>query len=341
MDSDVPVWTTPLLPGTGPFSTATQYTFVQAEANSFPEDEKMIEIKRDKEIIRVESMDAVRARPGFNPNLDPAKHALDSIIGRYVESDMVICGLSNCRTPHVRGYIVSTKDGQETNIGKDCGKKYFGVDFETQSRRFDRDIAEKEYRDQMWSFNFQLDALKERIREMRDGDGGADWIQTRTRYLLIPGKGCPEVIQALRDMIRVRRRTLQITRPASEEEAIQLEVAQGRKVPRPAYITEDLTEVDGIEALYPENDLHELLIMKVAQRIAELEILDIDTLAHKDLRMWVQWIHAVEQTMDNAQKAIAYGRSLLTRANLSPFEHIIQDKRSITPFRKFLESLAP
>jgi phage-related tail protein len=37
-------------------------------------------------------------------------------------------------------YVVATTHGIETNIGKDRGKMYFGVNFETMSKQFDRDI---------------------------------------------------------------------------------------------------------------------------------------------------------------------------------------------------------
>jgi hypothetical protein len=40
-------------------------------------------------------------------------------------------------------YVVATTHGIETNIGKDRGKTYFGVNFETMSKQFDRDIREK------------------------------------------------------------------------------------------------------------------------------------------------------------------------------------------------------
>jgi hypothetical protein len=300
----------------------------------------MIEIKQDKELIRVESMDDVRSRPGFNPNLDPTKHTLDSIIGRYVEPEKVVCGLSNCHTPHSRGYIVSTKDGQETNIGKDCGKTYFGVDFETLSKKFDRDITEKENRDRLWSFSFQLDALKERIHKLRSENHGADWVHDKTRYLVMPNRGCPDVVRAIGDMIRTRQNTLRADRQASEEEIARIEVAQSRKLPRPHYISEDIADIGGIEALYQENDLRELLINKLGQRIKDFEKENIDNLGYLALQTWVKWVQTVEQTMDRAADSVGYGQRLLEAANLAPFENIIRNKQDIVTFRKFLKSLA-
>lgn len=78
----------------------------------------MITLNTDKGLIRIEAWEDVESRPGFVKNLDPTKHELASIIGRYILKEPIRCGLSNCHTPHAKGYIVTTKEGHETNIGK-------------------------------------------------------------------------------------------------------------------------------------------------------------------------------------------------------------------------------
>ncbi|WOD14376.1 hypothetical protein [Paraburkholderia kirstenboschensis] len=147
----------------------------------------MITLNGDKELIRVENWEAIEARPDFDGQLDPAAHELAAIIGSYLFSDYIACGLSNCRTPHGRGYLVVTKDARVTNIGKDCGARYFGVDFEDMSRQFDRDIAANENRERLWSFAFQLDTVAADVVRIRKGEGsepGADWLYKRSRALL-------------------------------------------------------------------------------------------------------------------------------------------------------------
>jgi hypothetical protein len=133
----------------------------------------MITLNSDRGLVRVEDWEDICTRPGFTGNLNPAKHQLASIIGRYVFGFVIRCGLSNCHTPHTRGYIVTTKDGLETNIGKDCGKVYFGVDFEEQARQFDRDMTDQENRELLWNFTFKIDEFDERVRALRAGARGA------------------------------------------------------------------------------------------------------------------------------------------------------------------------
>jgi hypothetical protein len=97
----------------------------------------VITINGEKELVRVESWADIEARPGYDGKLNPAAHELDATIGSYIFADKIPCGLSNCRTLRDR-YLVPTKDGRPTNIGKDCGRIYFGADSETMSRQFDR-----------------------------------------------------------------------------------------------------------------------------------------------------------------------------------------------------------
>lgn len=47
------------------------------------------------------------------------------------------CGISVCGKPHWHGYLITTSDGLETNIGKDCGTKHFSADFHSEMKRHD------------------------------------------------------------------------------------------------------------------------------------------------------------------------------------------------------------
>ncbi|EJN31901.1 hypothetical protein PMI35_01182 [Pseudomonas sp. GM78] len=47
------------------------------------------------------------------------------------------CGISDCGTKHLHGYVITTSDGLETNIGKDCGTLHFKADFATEMKRHD------------------------------------------------------------------------------------------------------------------------------------------------------------------------------------------------------------
>ena len=126
--------------------------------------------------------------------MNPDEELLDDVLGRYIEKSEIRCGLSNCHTPHLKGYIVKTKSGHITNIGKDCGTTYFGIDFKTFSKRLERDIKESNNRNLLWSFSFQIDELEDQIHKLRTSNYGADWVHKNIQPLITRGKGCPDKI---------------------------------------------------------------------------------------------------------------------------------------------------
>jgi hypothetical protein len=278
----------------------------------------MIVLNSERELVRVETWTDITDRVSFSGNLDPSKHTLDSIIGRYAFGDKVPCGLSNCHTPHNKGYIVVTKDGHETNIGKDCGRTYFGVDFETLSNKFDRDITEKENREKLWAFYFRSEDVAAQVSAIRQGERGADWVHKQLLALQESRNVTSKVARRLVSMVKARDPRLTREREATEEEVAQLEQAQGRRLPRPQYVSERVGDLDGLDALYPENNLKALLIEDVSERLKQLNAIGIDGLGYEQLRGWSRWIGGLDAVFDRALQAIRSGQALLTKENLTP-----------------------
>lgn len=300
----------------------------------------MITLNSERGLVQIESWTEIETRPGFIRNLNPADHKLKAIIGRYVFSEKIRCGLSNCHHPHAKGYIVVTEDGHETNIGKDCGKTYFGVDFEVLSNQFDRDLAASQNRETLATFSFHLDEFQERVRALRKGERGADWVYKSIRPLLSAGRGCPDdVIRRLAAMIKARSPDVAVERRASEEEIAQIEVREGRTIRRPHFVSVSIGQVAGLETLYPENDLRELLILDLGTRIGEFRDLEIDSLTHSELKRWAKWVAGVEATLERAAIIVSSGRTLLTAENLDPLLQTLATSAEMTQFRAFLRSL--
>ncbi len=300
----------------------------------------MIVLNINKELIRVENWADIEARPGFTNNLNPQNLELASIIGRYAFSNRIRCGLSNCHTPHAKGYVVATKDWHETNIGKDCGKNYFGVDFETLTRQFDQDITDKENRERLWSFSFRSEEIKASVQDLRSQPQGADWVFHSTRPLLEAGKAVPtEVVRKLAAMVKNRENVITVEREATEAEVDQLEAARGRKLPRPHYVEEPVGQLEGIECLYPDNDVRQLLVFDIEQELRSFEEQKIDELSSRALTHWNKWASSVELNIEKARSAVEAGRKLLRSENLRQLLEIIKDRKQSERMSKFIKAL--
>ncbi len=300
----------------------------------------MITINTEKGLIKVESWEDVEALPGFIKDLNPLNQKLDSIIGRYVFKEEINCGLSNCHKPHAKGFIVKTLDGATTNIGKDCGKTYFGVDFETLSKKFDRDIIEFENRDKLWSFSFRVDEIQEIISNLRFNKYGAKWVYKKTRYLVTMGAGCPnEVVRQILSMVKNDSSSLFKPREATDSEIEALSNTQNKQITKPHFIEEKIADILGLEALYSENDLKNILVICLEENIKTFVSKDIDKLSFEDLKHWSKWIDTVEINLKKASDSIQAGRVLLTQSNLQPFLALLTKNEDKLTFRHYLKEL--
>ncbi len=300
----------------------------------------MIVLNIERELVRVETWDDIVSRPGFTANLDPQSHALHAIIGRYNFADKIRCGLSNCHTPHAKGYIVVTKGGLETNIGKDCGRNYFGVDFESMSRRFDQDMADKEGRERLWSFHFRTEEIKQKVQTLRSTERGADWVHRRVKGLVEAGHDVPApIVRYIAGKVKARDPVVTLEREATATEIDRMEAESGRRLPRPQYIAEPIATIDGFDALYPENDLRAMLVLDVEEHIRLFEVVSIDNLDSAGIRQWSRWVSTVDATLEKADAVVQAGRRLLTSQNLQHFENRLTEKDDRRHFSRFLKSL--
>lgn len=301
----------------------------------------MITLSGERGLVEVQSWDEVLQLPGFRGDLDPKEHALDSIIGRYMFKDPIRCGLSNCHTPHTKGYIVATKAGLATNIGKDCGKSIFGVDFEAASRKFDRDVREKENRDRLTSFSFSIEEVEGTINSIRKQEKGGDWVYKNLQPLAHANRGVPdEVVRKLREMAKSGNFKLTLEREASEDEIAQEQARTGRAIRRPHIVSETVAEIAGVEALRSQYDIRALLVDDLGANLRRFQECGIDTMTPVQLRDWCKWLDGIERTLELAEAAVRYGRQLLSAGNLKPLESLIQKREDKSAFCKFLRSLA-
>jgi hypothetical protein len=276
--------------------------------------------------------------PGYIKGLDPAKHKLKAIIGSYHLKD-IHCGLSECNSPHDKGYIAQTQSGAVTNLGHICGQRYFGIDFTTFANQHNREVTAKSHRDLLSTFSLQLYDLENKIKTLRGSKHGADWIYLTSQNLINRGKECPdEVIRAITAMIKSRSNILKKSRPATEEEIKTAELSQ-KRISKPYYVEDNIAVISGFDALFEENELKKLVIIELEEKIKPFKNLKIDNLTHQELAAWAKWVTAVENTKDKIKASIDAGVNLLRSSNLIAFKEIISNKQDKEMFDKFLKKL--
>lgn len=303
----------------------------------------MINLSTDDGLFqRVERWQDVLEMPGFVADVNADAAQLKQIIGNYEFDDPVACGLAGCRQPHGKGYIVQLVDGRKTNLGKDCGKKYFGTVFQFAKRRFDSARRDQENRLTLGALQNQLPRLRQRVADLRQGKLGADWAHRTLQPLHQRGYGLPdEVVTEIGKMVRARDGRVMRDRLATKEEIDQLETAAGgdRRLPRPYYIQEPAGVLEGLPALYAENSLRDLLITGISMDLDQLEGQDVSNLRSKDLAALAKRTSDLDVRFAKAEQALAEARKLLRQSNLRLLEVRLVDTKVRSKFGEFLKPL--
>lgn len=108
-----------------------------------------------REIIRFEHPHEWQAREGFQPSLTLAEADVSHFVGGYnLPKDLYQhCGLAHggkpCNQEHGHGFVVAAKDGQETQVGRDCGLRHLGAKFEELERLFTATVRTAELQKRM------------------------------------------------------------------------------------------------------------------------------------------------------------------------------------------------
>ncbi len=304
----------------------------------------MITVNTDQGLIRVQTWEEIETWPGYAPILDAKASPLKSILGDYSFPDRHPCGLSHCRTGHGKGYLVQTEHGAITNIGHRCGAKNFSVNFRELARTFHRELRAKEQREALASVQLQLPALLKRIDVIKEQEAGGNWIKHTLSTLRDRTRGLPESVQIqLNGMVRRQNGAISVAREATAAEIAQRR-AQGLKVgPGPTYVDENQGHLEGLAALYPRNDLWDLLVRRSGNVLRALAVIDVATLPDKHRREMAKAIQDIEPALKEADEAVAHGRRLLTQGNilqLIAFARSKDEERQVHAFAKTLPPLA-
>lgn len=300
----------------------------------------MIILNTERGFIEVESWEDIKTQAGYEENIDPAKHELESVIGFYTFKEKDKCGLTTCHQPHMNGFIVKTKKGKLTNIGKDCGKTHFGVEFETLTKQLDRAYKESENRKKLDSFSSQLEGLEKNIDELRRQVKGADWVYKNTNELIKLGGDCNEIIvRKIIEMAKARVNTLTLSTEATEEEIQILETSQLRKIQRPHIITKNIAEITGLSVFYPENNLKDILVFDLQKQLGLFKTKPVDLMTYSELQTWVKFVDSIESKLETVKHTIKAGTNLLNLENLKPFSALIIKSEDKKKFLSFITSL--
>lgn len=272
----------------------------------------------NREIPVIERWEDMYRRPKFSNDIDGSKDSLQSVLAPYLLSPLQPCGLSNCRTPNGRGYLIRATDGRETNIGVNCGKKHF-PEQRAEFLRIDRIVRERDIRARAAAARLDAERVLDRVDEMRKQPMGADWvcrcIAGLKRTVI---KVDPQAWVALVRRANTGRAEVTVAkRSGKRTNEIRVDrKGQTRTVRQENYVDVSVGAFTGLGVLSSGSDLRELLIKRVDRVARALLDCDPDRDGYKPLSKLLQEYGDFDSTFERAQWAIDAGREFFTSANL-------------------------
>ncbi|NMZ98069.1 hypothetical protein [Pseudomonas lundensis] len=278
--------------------------------------------------ISVNTVEELRERPLYRESLsfsDGVRQLLD-ILGEYSfpEAKMIPCGIQGCRTPHMRGFLVVTTDGLETNIGNVCGKKHLGVNFQEKRTAFRQKQVEIRNVSQIFEVKQLLKKLKPTLERLEVRSGRI------AKLKILVNKAHPQLVRLVSGRAKLSQASLfktvlmeesearrQYTHEVEPDSKGRLESFENWFIRRRPVKSIAAGSLIGLS--FWKHDLHKLLRQDILNTVNELEgladaaILELTPLI---LRRYAKWGQTLEQRINEVYLIVQEGEDFFSCDNI-------------------------
>ncbi|HDY89364.1 MAG TPA: hypothetical protein ENH82_14770 [bacterium] len=273
----------------------------------------MIIVSEDgKSFVEISCWEDIITRPKYESKVDKEQVKLKAIIGKYYLSPKHPCGISSCGTAHNKGFLVVCQGGIETNIGDDCGRNIFGVDFKTLENQFNQDMNIQRYREKIKTYQSRIESYIENIENLKNGDIGGIATYEKIKWFMTKGFET-KTLHALERKAKLKdNRIFELQKMDNRD--IELARESGN------YETHNKVEIGllmGITAAIDYKKLKTLLQVHLSEEVDKFKSIDADTLSYKDLQFWHNWANRLDKRIAQAKEIIGECKSFLNDKNIS------------------------
>nr|WP_146219642.1 hypothetical protein [Pseudomonas sp. RW407] len=279
--------------------------------------------------LEIKTADDLESRPNYREVLDFGESAgreLLDILGAYIFPDTksVKCGIRNCRTPHRRGYLISTTDGLETNIGNVCGKKHLGAVFTEKTSLYRKKQSHQRNIEQIRAIKMRISSLQSELDSLKSA------AECVSRLKILLNRCHPNLVRVLTGRSKLNNPVLGTRIPMTREEAerqyvhMAKENADGKVQTLEAWLAKGWpkkTVVAGQLAglRFWMSDLHQALRQELLTPTEELQKMsdsDIEQLSPRKLTEYARWSQKLDTSLAKARVIVMDGESFFELQNI-------------------------
>lgn len=272
----------------------------------------MIVLNEDgKSFVEITCWEDITSRPGYEEKVDKDEVKLKTIIGKYRLTPKQPCGISSCGTAHNRGYLVVCEGGVETNIGHDCGKNIFGVDFKTLENKFNQDTNAQRYREKIKDCQIRLDDYTRKIESIKTGEHRGQWCYEKMHWQMTRGFQ-NHTLDALQLKAKLKENRIFKLR---EMDAREIELAR-ETGSKETYEKVQIGIILGISAVTEYKKLRTLLNINLGDEFNQFSSVDADVLNFTELQRWNNWVNRLDKRIQKVESIITDCLRFLSESNI-------------------------
>ncbi|MBI6882344.1 hypothetical protein [Pseudomonas putida] len=287
----------------------------------------------DLDAVIIDSYDQLTSRPGFCPSLSfhpQGERRFGTVIAPYRFTESIACGIESCHTAHLRGYLITTSDGQETGIGGHCGRKHFGLSFTRERKRVDEAIQRKRRIDTVMRAVEQIPAYLATVAELKADY--QDLTEIKRRFIDLAGWS---TFNELKEMAERGITKIVAYEAMSEAEAEAYFATSNRRPGESREWPEKevvLANIDGLDFIRSKfTDMLVTNLIKPLESFAERKPSDVEKLTPRALYNEAKWIGRVPGEIEKARGVVKAGRAFFQVENLLKLVHMDVDIQGLSP----------
>lgn len=294
----------------------------------------------ERQLVRFAGIEEIEVRPAFCREVPADRVTPTEAVGVYhfPRTAKQPCGLSNCRTPHSKGFLVAMDTGEEALIGGYCGAKKMGLAFQEVINRAQRLDRIHRYRETLRRALAESRAFYARLEAILDAPYGARWLSKRMSECsrVLPS----EALHLVQRMARHRMPDVSAQRPMTASEvAVAREtgaIPKGEK--GPFFRSEKIGIVAGLDIW--RTDLRALLIDDMQQGMQKLQQANISTITSEaTLRAHARWVESLPSKFAEAEILLRSGSAFFEPDNLRLLTHLSTAEREIKGLQTAIDRL--
>ena len=283
--------------------------------------------------VVIDSYDQIASRPGFSPSLSFYPHSdrkFGAVVAPYRFTDSIACGIESCHTQHLRGYLITTSDGQETGIGGHCGRKHFGLSFTRERKRVDEAVQRKRRIDTVMRAVAQIPAYLEAVAELKASH--QELTEIKRRFIDLAGWGMFKLLKERAD--KGYAQIFQYERMSKSEAAAYFATNNRKKSDSKEWPEKEVlvATLDGLDFIRSKfTDMLVTNLISPLERFAATKPADVEQMKARALYNEAKWVGKVPGEIAKARQVVEAGRAFFRVENLLKLIYLDAKIQALTP----------